>query len=169
MLPTEQYISAVKSTPSLMEMSRNPLVLRLFVDVFPGMAAAGVPSQRITRYRLYRAFVTQWFTREVARRSGDEQAYLGVADGDASAVIDVFELLCALLALEMLKAHVMTLTAGVLNATSGVVGVDGVIWRDVQDAVREWLSTDSTVITALQQRYKALPRREKARCVLDAF
>ena len=164
LLPTEQYMSVMKSTPSLMEMTRNPFVLRLFVEVLPSMVAAGTSLQRITRYSLYKAFVTQWFTREVARKSAGDQASLGVVDGDASVVVDMFELLCALLALEMLKANVLAVKASVLSVASGDGGVDSVIWRDVQDAADEWLSTDPTATAVLQQRYNALSRREKARC-----
>ena len=156
MLPTEQYIRVMKSTPSLMEMTRNPFVLRLFVDVLPSMVAAGTSLQCITRYSLYKAFVTQWFTHEVARTSGDDQASLGVVDGDASTVIDTFELLCALLALEMLKANVLSITL-----VSG--GLDSTIWANVQDAVDSWLSNDTTVAAALQVQYDALPARKKTR------
>ena len=155
-LPAEQYIAVMSSTPSLKEMTRNPFVLRLFVDVLPSMVASGLSLRHITRYRLYNAFVTQWFTREVARKGADEQASLGVVDGDASAVIDMFELLCALLALEMLKANVLSV---VLASGSA----DSVIWRDVKDAADEWLSGDTTAIAAQQAKYDALSRREKAR------
>ena len=159
----------MKSTPSLMEMTRNPFVLRLFVDVLPSMVAAGTSLRHITRYSLYNAFVKQWFTREVARKSGDVQASLGVVDGDASSVIDMFELLCALLALEMLKANVLTLKASVLGLASGggAAGVDRVIWRDVKNAAEEWLGTDPTTTAALQQSYDELSSRERARCAVD--
>ena len=139
-----------------MEMTRNPFVLRLFVDVLPSMVAGGTSLRHITRYSLYNAFVIQWFTREVARKSGDDQASLGVVDGDASTVIDTFELLCALLALEMLKANLLSITLA-----SG--GVDSAIWANVQDAVDSWLSNDATVTAALQQEYNALPARKKTR------
>ena len=166
LLPIKQYITVMKSTPSLMEMTRNPFVLRLFVDVLPSMVAAGTSLRHITRYSLYNAFVTQWFTREVARKSGDEQASLGVVHGDASAVVAVFELLCALLALEMLKANVLSLKAVVLSsAASADGGADSVIWRDVQDAADEWLSSDSATVATLHRQYDTLPRRDKARCV----
>ena len=166
LLPTQEYLRVMKSTPSLMEMTRNPFVLRLFVEVLPSMVAAGTSLQRITRYSLYNAFVTQWLTREVARKSPDEQASLGVINGDASTVVDLFELLCALLALEMLKANVLTLRASVVIAASGDGGADSVIWRDVQDAADEWLSTDPAATAALRSQYDALSRRDKARCAL---
>ena len=146
----------MKSTPSLMEMTRNPFVLRLFVDVLPSMVAAGTSLRRITRYSLYNAFVKQWFAREVARKSGDDQASLGVVDGDASTVIDTFELLCALLALEMLKANMLSVTL-----VSG--GVDSTMWASVQNAVDSWLRNDTTVTAVLQAQYNALPDRKKTR------
>ena len=146
----------MKSTPSLMEMTRNPFVLRLFVDVLPSMVAGGTSLRHITRYSLYNAFVKQWFAREVARKSGEDQASLGVVDGDASTVIDTFELLCALLALEMLKANVLSITLA-----SG--GVDSTMWVHVQDAADSWLSNDATVTAALHAQYDALPARKKAR------
>ena len=164
-LPAEEYLRVMTSTPgpSLMDMTRNPFVLRLFVEVLPSMVAAGTSLRHITRYSLYNAFVKQWFTREVARKSAVEQASLGVVDGDASTVVELFELLCALLALEMLKANVLSLKANVLSAASADGGVDSVIWRDVQDAADEWLSTDSATVATLQRQYDALPRREKSR------
>ena len=155
-LPTQEYLRVIKSTPSLMEMTRNPFVLRLFVDVLPSMVAAGTSLRHITRYSLYNAFVEQWFTREVARKSGDEQTSLGVVDGDASTVVDTFELLCALLALEMLKANVLSITLA-----SG--GVDSTIWANVQDAAYSWLNNDTAVTAALQAQYDALPARKKTR------
>ena len=135
----EQYLSVMKSTPSLMEMTRNPFVLRLFVDVLPSMVVADTSLQHITRYSLYKALST---------------------------VVDLFELLCALLALEMLKANVLTLRASVVIAASGDGGADSVIWRDVQDAADEWLSTDPAATAALRSQYDALSRRDKARCAL---
>ena len=146
----------MKSTPSLMEMTRNPFVLCLFVDVLPSMVATGTSPQRITRYSLYNAFVKQWFTREVARKSGADQTSLGVVNGDASPVIALFELLCALLALEMLKANMLSVTL-----VSG--GVDSTMWASVQNAVDSWLSNDTTVTAVLQAQYNALPDRKKTR------
>ena len=91
-------------------MTRNPFVLRLFVEALPSMQAAGLDLTRITRYDVYSGFVRQWFGREVGRVSVDQRVALGLRAGDdmgdVGPVVDAFELLCALLAGEMLKANV---------------------------------------------------------------
>ena len=74
----------------------------------------------------------------------------------ANTVVDTFELLCALLALEMLKANVLSITLA-----SG--GVDSTIWANVQDAAYSWLNNDTAVTAALQAQYDALPARKKTR------
>ena len=161
-LPTEQYISAMKSTPSLMEMTRNPFLLRLFVDMLPSMVAPGASRlmQRVTRYSIYKAFMTQWFRREVARKSAVEQSSLGVGtSGDESVGVDILELLCALLAVEMLK----------INELSMVLAQRSNLWWSVQNATAKWQSTDTAVISGLQSQYDALSHRAKARCVLGVF
>ena len=161
LLPAEEYIRIMQSTPTLIEMTRNPFVLRLFVETLPAMVAAGASLQYITRYSVYSAFVKQWFMRELARKSGVDQASLGVVNGDASAVVAVFELLCALLALEMLKANVLSV---VLTTHSD--DTFSLIWRDVKDAADEWLSADTETIASLQRKYESLSRREKSRYAL---
>ncbi len=56
-LPTSQYLAIMASSPSLQEMTRNPFVLRLFVEALPSMQAAGLDLTRITRYDVYSGFV----------------------------------------------------------------------------------------------------------------
>jgi hypothetical protein len=65
--------------PTVLDLVRNPFVLRLFVEALPGLT---MDDQRhLTRYTIYNVFVTQWFTREIARLSpGDKQA-LGLVEG----------------------------------------------------------------------------------------
>jgi hypothetical protein len=41
-LPPDEYLVVMRSSPSLVEMTRNPFVLRLFVDALPSMKAAGL-------------------------------------------------------------------------------------------------------------------------------
>ena len=154
-LSTQDYIHVMKSTPSLVEMTRNPFVLRLFVEVLPDMFAAGISLRQITRYTLDTAFVKKWFTREVARKSGKEQALLGVLDGNVAAVIDMFELLCALLALEMLKTNVLEVK----------LAQSSILWRDVKNAAQRWLRADDAKIAKLRQDYDGMDDRQKSRCV----
>jgi hypothetical protein len=62
-LAPHEYLSVMESSPSVMEMTRNPFVLRLFVDALPAILASrtGRSSAAITRYDIYSSFVKQWF------------------------------------------------------------------------------------------------------------
>jgi hypothetical protein len=73
------------SSPSIKEMTRNPFVLRLFVDALPGLKATGRDLTRVTRYDVYSGFVTQWFGREVARLPVDQRLALGLRAGGGDA------------------------------------------------------------------------------------
>jgi hypothetical protein len=66
-LPVAEYLAVMKSSPSLKEMTRNPFVLRLFVEVLPTLKASGKDLGKLTRYDIYSGFVTQWFERELRR------------------------------------------------------------------------------------------------------
>jgi len=50
----------------VLELVRNLLVLRLFVDALPRL---GDVARRVSRHQLYEAFVAQWFAKEAARAS----------------------------------------------------------------------------------------------------
>ena len=107
-LVVDECVSVMQASPSLVEMTRNPFILRLFVDALPAMKTSGVPLRRITRYDVFRQFEQQWFEREVARLSRKRRFELGVGeDGNAAPVVELFELLCALLAGEMLKSNAL--------------------------------------------------------------
>jgi hypothetical protein len=153
-LPPEQYLSVMQSSPSIVEMTRNPFVLRLFVDALPAILASGVPVHRITRYDVYSGFVGQWFTREVRRLPSDHQAALGVSVGDGgrgeAGVVAMFDLLCALLAGEMLKASVLTVSF------AGGEG-DGGLWLEVQNTAGAWLVQDDAVRVEATARFHKLP------------
>jgi hypothetical protein len=66
-LPVAEYLAVMKSSPSLKEMTRNPFVLRLFVEVLPTLKASGRDMGKLTRYDIYSGFVSQWFERELRR------------------------------------------------------------------------------------------------------
>jgi WD40 repeat protein len=147
-----QCLSIMESSPSVMEMTRNPFVLRLFVDALPDILASGILPERITRYDIYRSFVTQWFTHELGRLEPSDQAALGLGkQGSAgvTSVVALFEVLCALLAGEMLKASVLTV--------SFEDGGEGSPWYAVQKAAGEWLVQDEEVRAEATARFRALP------------
>ena len=59
--------------PTVLDLVRNPFVLRLFVEALPGLNED--VQRHLTRHIIYNVFVTQWFAREIARLSlGDKQA-----------------------------------------------------------------------------------------------
>jgi hypothetical protein len=141
------------SSPSLQEMTRNPFVLRLFVEALPSVQAAALSMARITRYDVYTGFVRQWFGREVGRLSVEQRVALGLGAGDdmgdVGPVVAAFELLCALLAGEMLKTNVLTVSfATVVPITAvagGGTGVGGAtteraVWQRVQVTADAWAS-----------------------------
>ncbi len=66
-LPAQSYLDAMASSRTLRDLTRNPFVLRLFVDALPSLVASGSPTalRGLTRHAVYHAFVRQWFDREV--------------------------------------------------------------------------------------------------------
>jgi hypothetical protein len=155
-------------------MIRNPLVLRLFVEALPSMQAAGLDLNHITRYDVYCGFVRQWFGREVGRLSIDQRVALGLSAGDdmgdVGPVVDAFKLLCALLAGEMLKADVLTVSFATVapTASSGGTGagacdtsaVERAVWQRVQVTANAWTSGGEA---ALMAQFGTLSRVEQRR------
>ncbi len=170
-LPPDRYLSIMQASPSILELTRNPFVLRLFVEALPGILSSGLPVERITRYDIYSGFVAQWFTREVRRLPPDHQSALGVAVGDGgrgeAAVVALFDLLCALLAGEMLKASVLTVSFTEEGEGAGPGGV----WYGVQDTAGQWLVQDDVVVAEATARFRKLPPLKQRQYPggLDAF
>ena len=86
--PQEQdyYSAHLKSDASVKALLRQPFVLSLFVDVLPAFAAKQTSVDQLTKYRIYKKFVSQWFHREVmGKLSAKERQLLGeVTPGDGS-------------------------------------------------------------------------------------
>jgi WD40 repeat protein len=137
-------------SPSIQGIIRNPFLLRLFIEAVPGIVAQGTPLDHVTRYSLYEAFIQQWFVREVGRKSPSEQEALGVSKGDPASVVSMFELLSVLLASEMVKSNVLSVSFE--SWESVVVTPFGPgdtwhpphasLWRAVQAQARSWLEHD---------------------------
>jgi hypothetical protein len=113
---SEEYAAVLQQRRSVLELVRNPFVLRLFVDALPSIAPGD--RRQLTRYTIYRTFVHKWFDKEVSKMHSDVQAKLGLADGTMTrpSLLDRFELLSALLAGEMLRRVCWTLASMVLAA-----------------------------------------------------
>ena len=88
--------------PTVLDLVRNPFVLRLFVEALPGLSEDD--KQHLTRYTVYNVFVTQWFKREIGRLSAGDKQALGLVDATGTTLLSIddvvsrFDLLAALLA-----------------------------------------------------------------------
>ncbi len=153
----EEYTAVLKQSPSVLELVRNPFVLRLFVEALPSIAPED--RARLTRYTIYRTFVHQWFDKEVARMHPDAQAGLGLADGTVTRpiLLDRFELLSALLAGELLKAGVLD-----VRFDDGT----GSVWCRVQEAANEWVIGD--VESSAGAGLSGIARRRAVHAATDA-
>ncbi len=153
-LAESDYRSLFDQAPSMLELVRNPFILRLFVEALPGIAAAEWDS--LTRYKIYNVFVRQWFTREVAK-SPDRRTALGITSGVVSEeqALARFEMLSALLAGEMLKADVLEVV---------VVDVHGGddVWQRVREVADGWVVEDAV---AAVPKWLSRPDRRKAEAV----
>ena len=175
-LAPHEYLSVMESSPSVMEMTRNPFVLRLFVDALPAILASrtGRSTAAITRYDIYSSFVKQWFGREVQRLPPEGQATLGVGAGGkgVAPVVELFELLCALLAGEMLKAGMLSVSfeegegepKGEGEGAQGNSNLTGPsVWRSVQDVAGMWLVEDGVIQAEAAAAFRALPALQQRR------
>jgi hypothetical protein len=52
LLAADEYLAVLASAQSIADMTRNPFVLRLFVDALPGLKEAGADLNNVTRYLL---------------------------------------------------------------------------------------------------------------------
>jgi WD40 repeat protein len=149
----DQYLSAIKKAESLADLTRNPFLLTLFVAVLPKLSASASGLAHVTRYRVYEAFVEQWFEqRGVARLASQAAAAVrgtyagGTAASSASegavgsslaaapapaAVVARFELLSALLAGEMLRRPELGLAVRLDDAEES--------WQAVTKNAEAWL------------------------------
>ncbi len=162
---SEEYATVFRRSPSVLELVRNPFVLRLFVEALPSI----VPEdrERLTRYTIYRTFVQQWFGKEVAKMRLDAQAKLGLADGTVTwpILLDRFELLSALLAGEILKA-------GVLDVTFDDGA--GSVWSRVQEVANEWVINDvessaGTGLSGIARRRAVATATDAVLAAIDAL
>jgi hypothetical protein len=139
----------LEAFPTVLDLVRNPFVLRLFVEALPGLSEDD--KQHLTRYTIYNVFVTQWFTREIARLSPRDHESLGLVDTAGATllsdddVVSRFDLLAALLAGEMLKVN--TLRVQPSEEASSARGAD--VWCRYQEAADAWLVEDVAVSAAL--------------------
>ncbi len=68
-----ECLAITAGSPGLQDLTRNPFLLRLFVEALPALKAADPALARVTRHQVYQAFVGQWFQREVARMATERQ------------------------------------------------------------------------------------------------
>jgi WD40 repeat protein len=184
------YLSAIAASNSLVDLTRNPFLLKLFVEALPVLSASAAGLGNVTRYRVYEAWVTQWFEqRGIARLAAEHAAsVLGVASPRAAGeawtappcttaapalpapaeVVSRFELLSALLAGEMLRqpelGMVVSLSEDAAAPESGgdVEGGQGP-WARVQLAALDWLTGAQLEELRCTAGYsRALPARRHA-------
>jgi WD40 repeat protein len=156
----EPYMTAIESAASLVDLTRNPYLLNLFVHAFPALPRAS-PGRlaRITRYRVYEAFVTQWFMeRGVGRLPEGATALLGMPC--IPEVVSRFDLLSALLAGEMLKYRELELSV-VLGQPGGPSCPRAQAWVRVQDTAVDWLVGRELEEVKASRHYRAASRRDK--------
>ena len=97
---TDQYLDQFKRIPQLMELIRNPFLLRLMLDVLPSVAGKidGPSLVRMTRVQLYDEYILQHFMHELDRLhlqrdkdrmiQGDLDAFAGIEDDFVHSGID---------------------------------------------------------------------------------
>jgi hypothetical protein len=145
--------------PSILELVRNPFVLRLFVDALPGIPA--VEWGRVTRYTIYSVFIQRWFAKEVGKMTPERQAALGLVGGTFTTrmdnLLDRFELLSALLAGEMLKV--------------GELATSEFVWKSLRDVAKDWIIAPSLAsdTASLDQIIAATEAVQYAVLAIDAL
>jgi WD40 repeat protein len=177
------YLSAIDRAKSLLDLARNPFLLTLFVAALPKLPASASGLARVTRYRVYEAFVEQWFEQRGLARLASQAAaavlgpnaagsvagdLVGVAAASTdagtmgpgpvvvpapNAVAARFELLSALLAGEMLRRPELGLAVELNDSDSA--------WRAVQEAVEAWLVQPQLEDIRASEAYKAAPPRRR--------
>jgi hypothetical protein len=154
----EDYSAVLQQNPSVLELVRNPFVLRLFVEALPGIPAGD--WGRVTRYTIYSVFIQRWFAKEVGKMTPERQAALGLVGGTFTmdVLLERFELLGALLAGEMLRS-------GVLDVAFDD-GAPGSVWSRVQDAANDWVVGDAESLAG--DGLTGLARRRAINAATDA-
>jgi hypothetical protein len=162
-----EYLVGITAFRSLGFLTRNPFLLKLFVEALPTPAqtASSGPLRRVTRYHLYEAFVGQWFQRGMARMP-EEEAVRGAEQGAgasyrarskpapaAAPVVTQFELLSALLAGEMLRRPELGLAVALDDSDSA--------WKAVQEAAEAWLLQPQLQDIRASEAYIAAPPRRR--------
>lgn len=149
----EDYMSVMTASPSLQEITRNPFVLKLFVEVLPSLSQEDRGS--LSRYKIYNRFVELWLHRSLRRLEGKLEAgrawtsSLGVTEEQS---LQGFELAAALLAGEMHRDNVLAIPmADVAHTVEGGV-------NDVDEDRR----VDPPWVRALEATYCKLNERRRA-------
>jgi hypothetical protein len=137
--PLDMYATAL-AQPSVLELVRNPFVLKLFAEALPAMS----PAEREipTRYSIYSVFSRQWFIREVERLPAPDRVDLGLLGkrgvGHGLVTMDEllqrFDLLSSILAGLMFKVNTLR-----IEYTADEDFVDGDVWRQYEDMANSWL------------------------------
>jgi WD40 repeat protein len=164
-------MTAIESAASLVDLTRNPFLLHLFVEAFPVLPRASHGRLAcITRYRVYEAFVTRWFMeRGGAQRVEGAAASLGIpsAPGECAPsefnpeVVSRFDLLSALLAGEMLKNRDLGRSV-ILGQPGGPSCPRTQAWVRVQDTAVDWLLGRQLAELKTSRAYMEASRRGRA-------
>ncbi len=165
-----KYLSAIQEATSLVDLTRNPFLLTLFVAALPKLSATATGPAHVTRYRVYEAFVAQWFEqRGVARLAAKVAAEVrgpdaaGTASGDLAGTVATgtdtstvgarFELLSALLAGEMLRLPELGLAVTLEDGDKS--------WKAVTDTAEAWLADPVLHAVRSTDAYQRASKRRK--------
>ncbi len=163
-LAPAECMSALRRTPSLQQLVRNPFILNLFANLWPEICQATQDRVVVTRYRMYGEFVHHWFRKEVAKLPDSRKAALGLIAGVVTIdeLLARFELLSGLLAGEMLKASSLGVPVGFQESAPGV-------WESTTDLATEWVVEDAEAAAQQSQAELELrSRAEKKKAVIAA-
>ncbi|GJJ72690.1 protein HIRA/HIR1 [Entomortierella parvispora] len=64
---TEQYLQQLESVPQLMELVKNPFLLKLMLDTLPSISGDGQDLSAITRVQLYDEYIAHLYSLELHR------------------------------------------------------------------------------------------------------
>jgi hypothetical protein len=115
LLTIQVYQDAISSSGNVQELTRNPFILRLFVDGLPALKSAQ-DLQSVRKYDIYAAFVTQWLSNGLRRLTGSNTGVEVDLTQDSSvsvtAVVEKFDSLSCELASEMFKENCLYVKLG---------------------------------------------------------
>jgi hypothetical protein len=157
-LPAD-YLAPLRQSKSLADLSRNPFLLRLFVEALPGLRAKDPSLSAVTRYQVYDTFVERWLVRELQRLPSD-----GARGEAGDGLLQSVRELCALLAGAMLRCGELTV------AFEPVPLPEHASAWEVRDALMRvrlaWAALDHDAArAALRQRFEAADASTRAALV----